>query len=177
MNAVEVFIFNKSLLRIVSSFRLCIAVASLSYLPILFCREYSVFLFGFRPFLEAGMARVRASVMVAATAAMAATGASLSYVYFTGPPEPSPHPPPQPISLPPLPASTRHFSPPPDLPLSSKLPVIPDSNFDDLEPEDAASECDYGPLWECIVNGNGGCEVLEEDLRNCLERSKKTRRS
>lgn len=128
------------------------------------------FLVGFRLFLEEQMSRVRASVMVAATAAMAATGASLAYVFFTGSPEDSPHPPPQPISLP------RHFSPPPDLPLSSKLPAIPDSNFDDLEAEEA-SECDYGPLWECIVNGNGGCEVLEEDLRNCLERTRKTRRS
>jgi len=99
--------------------------------------------------------------MVAVTTAMVATGASLAYVYFTGAPEPAP---------------PRHFSPPPDLPLSSKLPVIPDSNFDDLEVEDAC-DCDYGPLWECIVNGNGGCEVLEEDLRNCLEKSRKSRRS
>lgn len=111
--------------------------------------------------------------MVAVTTAMVATGASLAYVYFTGAPESTPHPP-QAISLPP--PGPRHFSPPPDLPLSSKLPVIPDSNFDDLEVEDAY-DCDYGPLWECIVNGNGGCEVLEEDLRNCLEKSRQSRRS
>lgn len=110
--------------------------------------------------------------MVAATAAMAATGASLAYVFFTGPPEDAPQPPPQ--------KSTHHhhhLSPPPDLPLSSKLPAIPNSNFDDLNAAEEASDCDYGNFWECIVNGNVGCEVLEEDLRECLQRSRRTRRT
>ncbi|KAG0564909.1 hypothetical protein M758_8G145800 [Ceratodon purpureus] len=131
------------------------------------------------------MAGTRAAVVVGATVAMAATGASLAYVYFTGPPhpppmpspDPSPLPSPQPAPPPLIPASTRHlYSPPPDLPLSSKLPIIPDSNFEELDPG-VTSQCDYAPLWECIVNGNGGCEVLEQDLRECLQRCAKTSRS
>lgn len=121
------------------------------------------------------MARLRASMMVAATAAMAATGASLAYVFFTGPPEdaPQPQPPPPQKSI----HHHHHLSPPPDLPLSSKLPAIPNSNFDDLNAAEEASDCDYGNFWECIVNGNVGCEVLEEDLRECLQRSRSARRT
>lgn len=106
--------------------------------------------------------KVAAPAVVAAMTALAATGASLAYVFFTGTSQPPPPPPAQ------------HIYAPRALPLSSKLPCIPDANFiipDEGIPE-AGPRCDYGPLWECIVNGNGRCEALEKELRDCVARSK-----
>jgi hypothetical protein len=116
---------------------------------------------------------MRGSARVAATAAAvaAAGGASLAYVFLTKPSDSSPAS--HPTSRSPSAPNSRHLSPPPELPASSKL-LIPNINFDFGEPEpDVTSQCDYAPLWECIVNGNGGCEALEEELRECLARARK----
>ena len=33
-------------------------------------------------------------------------------------------------------------------------------------------ECDCSPLWACMQAGNGGCELLDKQLRACLARQK-----
>lgn len=33
-------------------------------------------------------------------------------------------------------------------------------------------ECDCTPLWSCMQSGNGGCELLDKQLRACLARQK-----
>ena len=33
-------------------------------------------------------------------------------------------------------------------------------------------ECDCTPLWTCMQAGNGGCELLDKQLRACLARQK-----
>eukprot|EP00243_Klebsormidium_subtile_P011150 TRINITY_DN6206_c0_g1_i1.p1 TRINITY_DN6206_c0_g1~~TRINITY_DN6206_c0_g1_i1.p1 ORF type:complete len:118 (+),score=13.23 TRINITY_DN6206_c0_g1_i1:304-657(+) len=39
-------------------------------------------------------------------------------------------------------------------------------------PEEVGHDCDCAPLWNCIQEGRGGCEVLERGLRSCLARQK-----
>jgi len=103
------------------------------------------------------MSRMRGLLATTAIAA-ATTGAALTYAFLA-------------TARPPVPPSPPHqFSPPPELPSSSKL-LIPNINLAFLpDPDVRSAQCDYGPLYECIVNGNGGCEALEQDLRNCLDR-------
>lgn len=97
--------------------------------------------------------------MVAVGSTLVSAGLSLAYVHYGIPHKP--HPSSQP---------SHPSTPLPDSPLSSELPSNPYSNFNKQHHE-VTSRCDYGPLWECIVNGNGGCEDLEEDLRDCLKRA------
>ena len=33
-------------------------------------------------------------------------------------------------------------------------------------------ECDCAPLWTCMQAGNGGCDLLDKQLRACLARQK-----
>lgn len=101
--------------------------------------------------------------------AAATTGACFAYVFLATPSQQVSQQSSRPALFP------RRLAPPPELPSSSKL-LIPniDLNFElgpPDQPVDVRARCDYGPLWECVVNGNGGCEALEKDLRNCLERA------
>ena len=40
------------------------------------------------------------------------------------------------------------------------------------EASHTAGECDCAPLWACMQAGNGGCEMLDKQLRACLARKK-----
>ena len=40
------------------------------------------------------------------------------------------------------------------------------------EASHTAGECDCAPLWACMQAGNGGCEMLDKQLRACLARQK-----
>ncbi|GAQ85836.1 hypothetical protein KFL_002570040 [Klebsormidium nitens] len=40
------------------------------------------------------------------------------------------------------------------------------------QPEEVAHDCDCAPLWNCIQEGRGDCDVLERGLRSCLARQK-----
>lgn len=40
------------------------------------------------------------------------------------------------------------------------------------ETSHTGEECDCAPLWACMQAGDGGCELLDKQLRACLARQK-----